>query len=73
MEIKKKIPRDKLQQKYNDPKLTGCSKISFKREANSNAILPREIRKTSNRKPNLTAKATRKTKTTKIKKKKTQH
>ena len=60
MEIKKKIPRDKLQQKYNDPKLTGCSKISFKREANSNAILPREIRKTSNRKPNFSNKTTRK-------------
>ena len=41
-------PRDKLQQKHNDPKLTGCNKVSFKREAYSNAILPQEIRKKNN-------------------------
>ena len=42
---KKTKPRDKLKQKHNDPKLTGCNKVSFKREAYSNAIPPQEIRK----------------------------
>ena len=35
-----------------------CSKSSPKREVYSNAILPQEIRKTSNRQPNLTTKKT---------------
>ena len=39
-----------------------CSKSSPKREVYSNAILPQEIRKTSNRQPNLIPKATRKKK-----------
>ena len=31
----------------------GCSKSSFKREVDSNTILPQETRKTSNRQPNF--------------------
>ena len=36
------MPRDKLKQKLNGPKLTGCSKSSSKKEVNSNTILPQE-------------------------------
>ena len=36
----------------------GCSKSSSKKEVYSNTILPQEIRKTSNRQPNFTPKAT---------------
>ena len=36
----------------------GCSKSSFKREVDSNTILPQETRKTSNRQPNFTPKTT---------------
>ena len=36
----------------------GCSKSSSKREVYSNTILPQEIRRTSNRQPNFTPKAT---------------
>ena len=36
----------------------GCSKISSKREVYSNAILPQETRKTSNKQPNFTPKTT---------------
>ena len=36
----------------------GCSKSSSKREVYSNTILPQETRKTSNRQPNFTPKAT---------------
>ena len=36
----------------------GCSKSSSKREVYSNTILPQETRKTSNRQPNITPKAT---------------
>ena len=35
-----------------------CSKTSFNREAYSNAILPQETSKTSNRQPNFTPKTT---------------
>ena len=35
-----------------------CSKSSPKREVYSNTILPQEIRKTSNRQPNITPKTT---------------
>ena len=38
----------------------GCSKGSSKREVYSNTILPQETRKTLNRQPNFTPKATRK-------------
>ena len=37
----------------NDPKYTGCSKSSSKREVYSNTILPQEPRKISNKQPNL--------------------
>ena len=37
----------------------GCSKISSKREVYNNTILPQETRKTSNKQPKLTPKATR--------------
>ena len=36
------MPRDKLKQKLNGPKLTGCSKSSSKKEVYSNTILPQE-------------------------------
>ena len=36
----KKIPRDKWKQKHDNPKLTGCSKSSSKREVYGNTILP---------------------------------
>ena len=36
----------------------GCSKSSSKREVYSNTILPQETRKTLNRQPNFTPKAT---------------
>ena len=43
----------------------GCTKNSFKRELNSDAILPQETRKTPNRQPNLTPKTTGKRRTKK--------
>ena len=43
----------------------GCSKSSSKREVYSNTILPQETRKTSNRQPNFTPKASGKTRTKK--------
>ena len=36
----------------------GCGKSSSKREVYSNTVLPQETRKTSNRQPNFTPKAT---------------
>ena len=36
------MPRDKLKQKLNGPKLTGCSKSSSKKEVYSNTILRQE-------------------------------
>ena len=44
------------------PKPKGCSKSSSMRKVYSNESLPQEIRKTSNRQPNLISKATRKKK-----------
>ena len=41
-----------------------CSKTSSKREVYSNTILPQEIRKISNKQPNLTPKAIRERKRT---------
>ena len=61
----KKIPRDKLQQKHDDPKPVGCSESSFKREVYSNKSLPQEIRKISNKQSNLTPKGTRERRTNK--------
>ena len=54
-----KIPRKKWQWKHDNPKPMGCSKISSKREVYNNTILPQETRKTSNKQPKLTPKATR--------------
>ena len=45
-----------------------CSESSSKRKAYSNTILPQEMRKTSNRQPNFTPKATGKRRTTTTKK-----
>ena len=44
--------------KNDNSKPMGCSKSSPKREVYSNTILPQETRKTSNRQPNFTPKAT---------------
>ena len=41
----KKIPRDKWKWKYNDPKPTGLSKSSSKREVFSKLSLPQEKEK----------------------------
>ena len=43
----------------------GCSKSTSKREVYSDTILPKEIRKISNKQPNLTLKAIRETRRTK--------
>ena len=49
----KKIPRDKWKWKHNTSKPTGCSKSNY------NIILLQEIRKISDKPPNLTPKTTR--------------
>ena len=51
---KLKIPRDKWKWKHSDPKSLGCSKSRSKRQFNSDTSLPQEIRKISNKQPNLT-------------------
>ena len=56
----KKISRSKWQWKYTNSKPMRCNKSSFKREVYSNTILSQETRKTLNRQPNSTPKATRK-------------
>ena len=49
----------------------GCSKSSSKREVYSNTILPQKMRKTSNRQPNFTPKATgKRTKNPKVSRRK---
>ena len=58
-----KIPRNKWQWEHDDPKPMGCSKSSSKRQVYSNTILPQEIRKISNKQPNLTRKAIRESRT----------
>ena len=50
--------------KTSQLKTMGCSKSSSKREVHSNAILPQETRKTSNRQPNFTPKTGKRTTTT---------
>ena len=47
----KKIPRNKWQQKHDDPKCMGCSKSSSK-------FPPQGTRKISNKQPKLTPKTT---------------
>ena len=54
----KKISQNKWQWKHDNSKPMGYSKNSYKREIYSNAILPQETRKTMNRQPNFTPKAT---------------
>ena len=61
----KKIPRDKLQRRQNDPKPMGCSKSSSKRKVFSNTSLPQETRKISHKQSNLTPKETRERRTNK--------
>ena len=58
-EIKKEtISRNKWQWKHDNSKPMGYSKSSSKREIYSSTTLPQEIRKTLNRHPNFTPKAT---------------
>ena len=56
---KKKIPKDKWQQKHDNPKPKVLSKNSSKKEAYCNTILPQETRKITNKQPYITPKATR--------------
>ena len=58
-----KITRDKWKLKHNDSKLMGFSKSSTKSEFYNNTILSQEIRKISNKIPNLTHKAIRERRT----------
>ena len=53
-----KISRNKWQWKHDNSKPMKCSKSSSKREVYSNTTLPQETRKTLNRQPNFTPKAT---------------
>ena len=62
---KTKKPRDKWQWKYDNPKPMRRGKSSFKKEVSSNTFLTQETRKISNKKPNLTPKATRERRTNK--------
>ena len=64
----KKISRNKWQWKQDNSTPMGCNKSTSKREVYSNTILPQETRKTLNRKPNFTPKATGKRRTTTTKK-----
>ena len=66
------MPRDKLQQKHEDPKPMGHGKSSSKREVYSfqqtrspTTTLPQETRTNTNKQPNLTPKATREGRTNK--------
>ena len=51
--------------KHNNPKPTGISKSSAKRDIHGNTSLPQETRETSNKQPNFTPKVTRKRRTQK--------
>ena len=64
------IPRNKWQQKHDDPKPMGFSKSSSKREVYSNIVLPQETRKALNRQPNSTSKAAGKRRTKKVSRRK---
>ena len=66
----KKISRNKWQWKHDNSKPIGCSKSSSKRDVYSNTILPQQTRKTSNRQPNFTPKATGKRKKNKLSRRK---
>ena len=54
--------RNKWKLNQDNQKCMGFSKIRDKREVHSNTSLPQERRKTSNKQPNFTPKATRKRK-----------
>ena len=54
---KKKIPKDKWQQKHDNPKPKVLSKNSSKKEAYCNTILPQETWKITNKQPYITPKA----------------
>ena len=57
--------------KQDNSKPMGCKKSSSKREVYSNTILPQKMRKTSNRQPNFTPKATgKRTKNPKVSRRK---
>ena len=63
--VNQKIPTDKWQWKHENPKPTGCSKSSSKREVYRYTSLPQETRKISNKQSNLTPKGTRERRTNK--------
>ena len=54
-----KIPRDKWQQKQDNPKPKVLSKNGSKKVAYCNTVLPQETRKITNKQPYITLKATR--------------
>ena len=55
----KKIPGDRWKWKHNDPKSMRWNRSSSKKEVYSDTSLLQEIRKISNKQPNLTPKGTR--------------
>ena len=55
----KRIPRNKWQWKYNEPKSMECSKSRSKREVYSNTVLSQETIIIPNKYSNLMSKATR--------------
>jgi len=55
----KKIHRNKLQQKHDDPEPVGHSKSSSKKQVYSNSISPKETRKISNKQSSHTPKPNR--------------
>ena len=59
------IPRDKWQQKHDNPKPMGCSKSSSKREVYSNTILTQETRNSQINNLTLHLKGTRERRTNK--------
>ena len=60
-----KIPRNKWQQKHDNPKPMGRSKRSSKGELHSNSSSPQERTKISNKQSNLIPKGTRERRTNK--------
>ena len=64
------IPRNKWQQKHDDPKPMGFSKSSSEREVYSNTIIFQEIRKASDRQANSTSNAAGKRRTKKVSRRK---
>ena len=54
------IPREKYKWKHDNPKPMGHSKRSCKKKVYSDTSPPQEMRKMSNKQPNLTHEGTRK-------------